>query len=258
MKTTLAPALTIARYTLLEARRNRLLWLMLAIALAALTLAGFLGAMALTESRQIQAALLAAGLRLAAVFLTIAFVVGSLQREAGERSLDMLMALPMPRAAYLLGKLGGFAALALLPALLFGALCLPFAPWDQCALWAASLLCELWIVAAFSLLCALSLRQGPAALAAATGFYLLARSMAGLQAIGHGAYRGHDLAQRWIAGGIDLLAALLPRLDQFTRTDWLVYQGGDGAALLAIAVQSAIYVSLLTAAALFDLYRKNL
>lgn len=258
MANLLAPALTIARYTLLEARRNRLPWLLLAIALAALALAGFLGAVALTESRQIQAALLAAGLRLAAVFLVMLFVSGSLQREANERGLDMLLALPMPRAAYVLGKLAGFFALALAPALLSGALCLPFAPWEQCARWAASLLCELWIVAAFSLLCALGLRQGPAALAASAGFYLLARAIGGLQAIGHGAYHGHDRAQQWIGGAIDLLATVLPRLDQFTRTDWLVYQAGDLAALLAVAAQSAIYIALLAAAAMFDLYRKNL
>lgn len=253
MKSTLAPALTIARFTLVEALRNRLAWLLLAVALAALALAGFLGAVALTEGRQIQAALLAAGLRLACVFLTMLFVVGSLQREANERGLELLLALPMPRAAYLLGKLLGFFALALPPALLAGCLLLPFAPPARCALWAASLLCELWIVAAFAALCALGLRQGPAALAAGAAFYLLARAIAGLQAIGHGPYQG-DGGRHWIAAGVDLLAALLPRLDQFTRSDWLVYH--DPAALMPVLAQTAIYVSLLAAAALADLYRR--
>ena len=253
MNNPLAPALTIARFTLVEALRNRLLWLLLAIALAALALAGFLGAVALTEGRQIQAALVGAGLRLACVFLTMLFVAGSLQREANERGLELLLSLPMPRAAYLLGKLAGFFALALFPALLAGGLLLPFAAWQQCALWAVSLLCELWIVAAFTALCALGLRQGPAALAASAAFYLLARSLAGLQAIGHGPYQG-DAARRWLAAGVDLLAAVLPRLDQFTRSDWLVYH--DPVALVPVLAQTAIYVALLAAAALADLYRR--
>jgi ABC-type transport system involved in multi-copper enzyme maturation permease subunit len=256
MTNLLRPSAIIARYTLLEALRNRLIWLLALAALAGVGLSGFLNELALTESREIQAALLAALLRLSGVFLIATFVVTSLVREANDKGLDMLLALPIPRAAYLLGKLAGFGALALLPALLFGALLLFLAPPAQAALWAVSLLCELWIVAAFSLLCALSLHQAMPALAAVGGFYLLARSTGALQLLGHSASMSY--AQQVIATGIDLIAALLPRLDQFTRTDWLIYQSGDLHALLAVLAQSAIYIALLTMAALFDLYRKNI
>jgi ABC-type transport system involved in multi-copper enzyme maturation permease subunit len=249
---------TIARYTLLEALRNRLLWLLLAVALGAVGVSGFLNELALTESRQLQAALLGAVLRLAAVFLIATFVVTSMVREAADKGLELLMALPLPRAAYLLGKLAGFAALALLPALLFGALALFFAPPAQAALWAVSLLCECWIVAAFSLLCMLTLNQVLPALAAALAFYLLARVIGTLQLLGHAGHAAAGASQRALGGGIDALALLLPHLDQFTRGDWLVYHDGSGAELLAIAAQTAIYVALLALAALFDLYRKNI
>lgn len=246
--------LAIAACTLLEALRNRLIWLLLLAALGAVGLSGFLNELALTESRQVQAALLAALLRLAAVFLVATCVVTSVVREADDKGQEMLLALPLPRSAYLFGKLAGFGALALLPALLFGALSLLFAAPAHSALWAASLLCELWIVAAFSLLCALSFSQPLPALAGAAGFYLLARAIGSLQLIAHaGADSG---ARRAIAAGLDLLAFVLPALDRFTRTEWLLY-GGDAAALLAIALQSALYIGLLAAAALFDLYRKS-
>lgn len=252
--------LTIARFTLLEAQRNRLLWLLLALTLGAIGLSGFLSAMALTESRQIQAALLAAALRLAAVFLVATFVVTSMVREANDKGQELLLALALPRYAYLLGKLAGFAAVALLPALLFGALALCFAPPAQAALWAFSLLCECWIMAAFSLLCTLTLRQVLPALAAAAGFYLLARLVGTLQLLAHGAThaQGRASSQVLLERGVDALALLLPHLDHFTRTDWLLYDGGTGADLLAVAVQSALYLALLTGAALFDLYRKNI
>lgn len=252
----LRAALTIARYTALEALRNRLAWLLLAVALGGVGVSGFLDALALTESAQLQAALLAALLRLAAVFLIATFVVTSMVREASEGGLELLLALALPRAAYVLGKLAGYALLALAPALLFGALGLLFAPPGQAALWAASLLCELWLVAAFSLLCTLTLRQVLPALAASLGFYLLARLVGALQLLGHGASQAG--AQRAMGAGLDALALLLPHLDGFTRSDWLVYHNGDAAALLAIALQTALYVALLAAAALFDLYRKNL
>jgi ABC-type transport system involved in multi-copper enzyme maturation permease subunit len=242
-------ALTIARYTLLEALRNRLLWLVLLMALGAVGVSGFLNELALTESRQLQAALLSAVLRLAAVFLIATFVVTSMLREANDQGLQLLMALPMPRAVYLFGKLIGFGALALLPALLFGALGLFFAPPAQAALWAVSLLCECWIVATFAVLCTLTLNQVLPALTATFSFYLLARAIGALQLLGHDA---HGMLNR----GIDGLALLLPHLDRFTRSDWLVYHGGGVADLAGIAAQTAIYVALLAAAALFDLYRK--
>jgi ABC-type transport system involved in multi-copper enzyme maturation permease subunit len=256
----LRPALTIARYTLKEAMRNRLLWLLLAAAAGAVGLSGFLQELALTESRQLQAALLAAVLRLAAVFLIATFVISSMVREANDKGLELLLALPLPRAAWLLGKLAGFGLLALLPALLFGALGLFFAPPDQAAMWALSLLCELWIVAAFSVLSMLTLKQVLPALAAAGGFYLLARSIGTLQLLGHGPGRGSGggHGQAWLDAGVNLLALLLPHLDQYTRSDWLVYHNGSAAELGAILLQTALALLLLAAAALFDLYRKNI
>jgi ABC-type transport system involved in multi-copper enzyme maturation permease subunit len=251
-----SPAITIARYTLLEALRNRLLWLVLLLMAGAIAVSGFLNALALTESRELQAALLGAVLRFAAVFLVVTFVITSMAREANDKGLELLMALPMPRAAYLFGKLAGFGALAVLPALLFGALGLFFAPPAQAALWAFSLLCECWIVAAFSVLCMLTLNQVLPALAAAFSFYLLARAIGALQLLGHGAASVQGSGQRILNTGIDGLALLLPHLDQFTRSDWLVYHSGGVSDLVAISAQSAIYVALMSATALFDLHRK--
>jgi len=254
----LGAGLAIARYTLLEALRNRLAWLLVLAAIGAVGLSGFLNELALTESRQLQAALLAAVLRLAAVFLIATFVVTSMVREANDKGLELLLALPMPRAVYLLGKLAGFAALAVLPALMFGALALFFATPAQAALWGASLLCELWIVAAFSLLCMLTLNQVLPAMAAACAFYLLARLIATLQLLGHSQAGAQAASQRVLNFGLDGIALLLPHLDGFTRTEWLLYRTGTAADLAAILVQTAVFVGLMTAAALFDLYRKNI
>lgn len=254
----LKPVLTIARYTLLEALRSRLPWLCVLAACAGAGLAGFLQQLALTESAAVQASLLAAGLRLASVFLLATFIVTSMAREAADKGLEWLLAMSMPRAAYLLGKLLGYGALAAVPAMLFGLLMALFAPPARSALWAASLLGELWIVAAFSLLCAASLQQALPALAAVSGFYLLARSVGSLQLLAHGARAGDTWAQQAMAGGIDVLALLLPRLDTFTRTEWLLYPSGGWPDLAGIATQTVIYAGLLAACALCDFYRRNI
>ena len=65
-------ARTIAFYTLLESPANRLMWLFVLVALIGIAISGFLQEIAITESRQIQVALLAAFLRFSAVFLLFA------------------------------------------------------------------------------------------------------------------------------------------------------------------------------------------
>ena len=121
----------IARYTVLEALRNRLLWVVAATLAACLIIAGFLQAVAMTESAQIQAAILAAILRLSAVFIVVSFVVTSMVRETNDKGLELILALPLPRGSYFFGKLAGFTGASVVLALLFGSPLALFAPWPQ-------------------------------------------------------------------------------------------------------------------------------
>ena len=63
--------------------------------------------------------------------------------------------------------------------------------------------------------------------------------------------------QKASAALADALAILLPRMDAFTQTAWLVNDVGALPTLFNILLQTVVYVSLLLAAAMFDLYRKN-
>ncbi|MYM42053.1 ABC transporter permease [Duganella qianjiadongensis] len=251
----MSASFTIARYTILEAVRNRWLWLLLGLLLACIALSGLLDAMALTESRQIRLALLSSLLRLASVFLLTSFVVSSMAREAADKGQQMLLALAHPRATYLAGKLLGYAALALLPALLSGLLAGCYAPPLQAGLWALSLLGECWIMLAFAVLCMVSMQQLPAALAACSGFYLLARSIGTLQLLAHGS-RPDGSSSTAASRVFDLLGTVLPHLDRYGSSDWLVYQSGSLQDLAGMLAQTALFVTLLVLAALYDLYRK--
>lgn len=258
MNTTLHQIKTIAFYTLIEALRNRLIWLFLAVALTGLSISGFLNSMAITESREIQAAFLAAFLRVGAIFLLAMFVITSLVREFNDKGLELVLALPLSRTAYVFGKLLGIGALALWPSLLFGGTLACFSAPEQAALWTISLLFELWIVAALSLLCVVTFQHVMVALSAVMAFYLLARAMAGLQLLSRGNLLENTASVQAFNFGIDLIAHLLPRLDQFTQTEWIVYQTGTWSMIGSVIVQSALYLALLSGATLFDLYRKNI
>ena len=132
-------------------------------------------------------------------------------------------------------------------------------PASQVAFWGISLMLELAIVTAFSLLCLFTFSHVTLALSVVMGFYLLSRTMGAIQLMGTGPLADTStFSQQVINFFLDSVAFVLPELYNFTSTEWLVYHTGSWAVLAPIAAQSVIYVGFITAAALFDLYRKNL
>ena len=248
---------SLARATLLESVRNRLLWLAAVVVVIAFGLAQFLNQVAITESREIQTALLAAPLRVTAVFIIAVFVITSMVRELSDKVTELLLSLPAPRSIYFFGKFSGYAGVALILALLSALPLALFANPGGLVLWTASLVCELLIVTAMSLFCVLSFAQVVPAFAAVAGFYLLSRSMAAMQIIAGAALHEPTLTDRVVNAVVELIALLLPALDGMTQTTWLLQSAPSANSLGAIVGQTAIYLVLICSAALFDLYRKN-
>lgn len=245
------------RCTFIEAIRSRLFVIALIAVLLGLGGAFFLGELAITESNEVRVGIVAALLRLSAVFLLVAFVVSSTTRELHDQLVSFVIAQAIPRWRYLIGKLGGFVCVGAMLAALVGAPLGLFAPADRVLIWTSSLALELTIVAALSLFCSLTLTQFVAAFAAASAFYLLARMMDGIQILVGPLAANTALSDRLMTGFVQALSHLMPGLAHFTQAGWLL-EGAVGASTIGpIALQAAIYVVLLGAAALFDFYRQN-
>jgi ABC-type transport system involved in multi-copper enzyme maturation permease subunit len=249
---------TIAYYTLLEAARNRLPYLIALILAIALAFTLFLKQVAITESGDIQIAFLAALFRLAAVFIVAAFVIVSQVREANDKVMELLLTRDLSRGQYLFGKLLGYLGVALVLAVFFTLPLCFFAAPSQTICWGLSLFFELAIVTALSLFCVLTFNQVVGSLAAVVGFYALSRSMAALQLIGSSRIGdGNLLLDRIASTALEAIAFFLPRLDLFTQTGWLLRGRQSNFDLSWLTAQSLIYVALLSVASLIDLKRKN-
>jgi hypothetical protein len=249
----------LAFYVLVEAWRSRFALLLALLLLAGSGLGAFLGQVAITETGAVQASLLAALLRLSTVFLLSLFCVSSLVREFAEKGIYLLLSLPLPRPVYLLGKFVGFAALSLFVAALCGTFLLFYAPPLAVLWWSVSLWCELLIMVLVSMLCAIGLNHATPAFSMVLGFYLLSRVMGAIQQMAASTwYNTQTLADRFIEGFIGLLGFLLPNLEQFTDSAWLIYPPANAAFLWPVLAQTLIYLALLGAMNAFDLYRKNL
>ena len=249
---------TIARYTLLEALRTRLPLLVLITLLAMLAGSHFIDTLAVTEGGRFQTGFYAASMRLACVFITGTYVLVSVMREFNDKGLEVLLALDLPRSHYVLGKLAGFLAIAVLVAAV-AALPLAWIAGAPAALtWAGSLAFELAIVVALALFCIVTFNQLTPAASFVLAFYLLARTLTAIRLMGAHPLTGADsLSHQVIRFVVEALALVMPALDAWTQTAWLVNEQVSWTVILQLAGLSVLYVTLLAAATMFDFHRKN-
>ena len=251
------PILTIARYTFYEAVRNRL-FLLTAIGLVCLLgLTAFIGDLAITESRQVQAAIVGSSMRIFTVITVALFVITSTVREFNDKGFELLLSLPMPRYTYYFGKFAGFFLLALVITFSTGILLLAYCDISAILMWTASLICELSIIISLSILCLFTFSNITVAFITVTAFYFLSRSIYAIQLISlNPILESRDFSQEFINYMINIIAYILPELHSFTRSEWLLY-GPKWGDLVPVFGQTSVYLVLLVAAGLFDLYRKD-
>ena len=254
----IAPIITIARFTFYEAMKNRLFMLTLIGLICVLGLTEFIGELAISEKSNIQAVLIGAGMRLFAVVTIALFVITSVVREFNDKGFDLIASLSLPRSSYYLGKFIGFFLLALVIAAATALLLLIYSPANSVAFWLLSLICELAIVISLSLLCLFTFSNVTVAFVVVISFYILSRSMYTIQLISTSPIlESYDFSQIFIRQLTEFMAYVLPGLHDFTKSEWLVY-GVGWSDLQVVIIQTIIYILLLSAAGLFDLYRKNL
>ena len=114
------------------------------------------------------------------------------------------------------------------------------------------------MVAAFSLFCVIAFGQFIPAAALVLAFYLLARSLTAIQLISAHPLTGagtlsHEVG-RWL---VDALALVMPALDRWPQTAWLVDAVAPWPSFGGLLAQAALYVALLAGAAMVDFQRRN-
>lgn len=250
-------ALGIARYTLLEAWRNRFPIMVLVVVGTLYVIGLFVRELAITESSRVQIGFVASFSRLAAVFMVALYVLQGLAREAQDKVAEIIFSLDLPRAVYVLGKYLGYALVCAGVSAICALPVLTLAPGAAALAWGASLMLELWLIAAASVFCMVTFSQLLPAATFVAGFYLLGRSISAIQLMSASTLAGSDWSARAAAFVADLLSLVLPRTEAFTQTAWLLDADPVPITGVGMTVQVLVYVVLLLAAAMFDLYRRN-
>lgn len=249
------------RYVLITALRDRFLGALFLALLAAVGGSVFFGSSAVTEQRALGLAFAGELVRFILVLGMMTFVSFHIRRMYETREVEAILARPISRVTFVLAYFFAYAVVALL--LVVAALPLLMLALQASGLglaeWEASLALEALIVVALGLFCAMALESATASVLAGLGLYILGRSAAFFRAIaesGSGA-AGNDAVNagaRWV---MEAVAAVMPRLDLFGQSRWLVYGPGGGWGMSELLVQTAIYVPLLLLATIRDLHVKR-
>jgi hypothetical protein len=251
--------LTYIRSILLVALRDRLFFGLFVAIIAASFIARSLGSTAMLEPEAMGLAFAAAGNRMILMVGAIVFVALHVRHLFETREMELMLSRPMGRVRLLLSLWAGYAIVGTLLALpAIGFVALMSSAWGGFALWAASILLEVWLVVSFTLFVAVTLTSGVGAVLASLGFYVMSRMIGFFLLTTQSAMTDATWFGSIAKSLLTAISFLIPRLDFFGKTEWLVYGTAlSEAPVWLFAVQAAVFIPLLLAAACIDFTRKQ-
>ncbi len=252
--------LTTIRYVLLTALRDRLfLGLLLGIAFAAY-IAALLGGTAMVEMKEMTLSLSAGSARMILMIGLIVFVCFHLRHAFDTKEMDVLLSRPLSRTSLVVAYWMGFAVVALLLIVPIGGLLVWLGVLNKAGyiLWMASLALESLLVVALALFASFTLRSGVTSVLASLGLYVLMRMMGFFIASSQSTLINQaETGNRVMKFVLQGISTVVPRLDLFGNTQWLLYGADIHHTLLVIVPQTLIFIPLLLVATMLDFRRRQ-
>ncbi|MDA0781923.1 MAG: hypothetical protein PQ612_02020 [Rickettsiales bacterium] len=264
---------TIIKYTILTASRDLLFIGLCAVILMAYGFSVFVGNTALVEQGQMSMAYFAGSSRIIIVTGLIVFVCFHVRRSFDNREVESILSKPISRSRFVIAYWLGFCFLAFvsivpiiliisiffMPGLIGMNLVSPAEHWLGLLAWSGSLAMEISIIVAFAMLASLIMKSAVSSVLSSFCFYLISRLMgffiATMEApnamMGAGKY-GHVL--EFI---LEKVAYVLPRLDLFAKSKWIIYGVSGQEDLWVFPVQSIVFILLLLSVSVYDFKRKQ-
>jgi len=248
------------RYVLLTATRDRLFLGLLVGILAAAYISSVLGATAMLETAQMTLTFTAASARVIIMVGLIVFIGFHMRNAFDAKEIDVLLSRPISRTTLVISYWLGFAVVAtvlVLPTVALVAM-LGILNMHGFLLWSVSLLLESWLVVSIALFAALTLKSGVGTVLGSLAIYTLSRMMGFFVATTHAGLlfpsAEINLGAKWI---LTAISTVVPRLDFYAKSQWLIYGAKSYEDLHLFLMQSAVFIPLLVCAAVIDFKRKQ-
>ena len=247
------------RYILMTAQRDSLfLGLAISVIFAAY-IAFFLGTTAAVEEGQTSMVYAAGISRIILILGLVIFVAFHIRRSFENREIDLMLVHPISRTKFILSYLLGYSIIALF-FVLFAAIVLYLLAHihslnqnlEGLGIWTLSVLLEAVIMSTLAMTASLILRSTVITVLLSLGFYVLSR-MAGfvLMIVNKPGNEGFSFDI------FEHISKLIPRMDFFGKTEWLLYGYKTNEEVYLFLAQAAIYTTLLAAIAIYDFKKKE-
>lgn len=246
------------KYVLTAAVRDRVTVSFLVLLLLGASLSVFLGSAAVIEQDQFSLVFAAGGLRLAGVLALVLFVVFLMRRMFEAKDIEFLLSRPIGRVGFLVSYSVAFSFLALLMGVAQGGCLYVIAPhlFDSGhVLWIVSVIIENIIMVNVALFFSMVLTSATVAALASFSFYVLGRMMGEILGIIDAGTRIYNF--ELLEGIMQLISAIMPRLDLLGQTSWLLYGVDEQIGLGFVIVQGLVFTALVVLASLIDLVRRQ-
>jgi len=252
--------LTNVRYILLTALRDWLFAVLMIGVLGCALIAHMLGGTALIETQEMTLSYTSASVRVIIIAGLITFTCFHIRNAFDTKEIDVFLSRPITRSNLVFSYWLGFAVVAVLLVLPTVVLLAVQGVINVKGFffWSASMLIECWLVVAVSLFCAFTLRSAVTSTIASMGFYVVARMMGFFIAMSQTGYIfGQQSLNTVLIYALKLLSIIMPRLDSFARSDWLIYGLNNLGELKLYAIQAVILIPLLIFVTIVDFSRKQ-
>jgi hypothetical protein len=250
--------LTNIRYILLTALRDWLFFGLLAGVVVATWISAVLGGTAFLEEKEMTLTFASGAARLMLMTGLIVFVCFHIRNAFDTKEIDVILSRPISRASLVIAYWLGFSLVSLMLTIPLAAILgfIGVINWSGYLGWAASLLLEAGLVVALALFSAFALRSAVASVLACMGFYVLSRMMEFFVLTAQaGVAHGKEYALFNYV--LTAISTMVPRLDLFTKSEWLVYGFTTSQDWLVFIAQAVIFVPLLLFATVADFRRKQ-
>ncbi len=250
--------LTNIRYILITALRDWLFIGLLSGVALATVISATLGGTAFLEGKAMTIAFASGSSRVILMIGLIVFVCFHIRNAFDTKEIDVILSRPISRGNLIFAYWLGFSFVALMlvvPVVAVMGL-IGVQNWGGYIGWGASLQLEAMLVVALALFSAFTMRSAVVSVLACMGFYVLSRMMVFFVMTSQTTQMQGDqyIVMKYVLSAI---STVVPRLDFFSKSEWLVY-GFDAARDWQLFIlQAAVFIPVLLLATLADFRRKQ-
>lgn len=245
------------RYILLCALQDRLFYGLLALIIVIAGISNVLGGTAFIEHPEMIATYTAGASRLVLVMTAIVFVCFYVKSSFDHKHMDVMLSRPVSRDHIVLSHWLGFAALSVFMVLPVSAIFLLFDTVNSAGVfwWSMSMMLELWIVVAFSLFASLIMKSAVISVLASLAFYTLSRMMILFVMTAERSAGSSSIP--FLPEFLDNVSLVIPRVDLFSKSEWLIHGTNNELYFYQILSQAALYITLLVIMCMLDFRKKQ-